>query len=144
MDLLGPCLTEHLDDFSAGGAPYYGVVYHHHPFAFEDLSNGVELHLDAEVADGLFGFDEGASHIVVSDEAQFHGDACLLAKSQGGYHAGVGNGHHHVCFYAALPGQLAPKLLANRVDVPVEDEGVGSGEVYEFEDAVGGVLPGKG
>ena len=50
-----------------------------------------------------------------------------------------GTGDHHIGLDLVLPGQLAPQLLADHVDVLAEDVGVGPGKVDKLEDAGGRV-----
>ena len=112
--------------------------HHHHAFALEHLAHGVELDLDAEVADVLLRLDEGAADVVVADQGEVQRDAGLLGVADGGGHAGVGDRGHQVGVHVALAGELAAQLLAVLVDAVAVDVAVGPGEVDGLEDAPGG------
>ena len=49
MHFLGPGLTDHFDNFSAGGTADQGIIHHDHSLAVQDFLNGIKFNLDAEV-----------------------------------------------------------------------------------------------
>ncbi len=135
---VAPAARTHADDFAGGGAADDGVVDEDDALAFEQATDGVELHADAEVADALLGLDKGAADVVVADEAEVEGDAGLGGVADGGGDAGVGDGDDEVGGDAGLAGELAAHLVAGLLDRAAEDAGVGPGEVDVLEDAGGG------
>jgi hypothetical protein len=55
VDLGGAGGADHLDDLARGGAADERVVDDDHALALEHLRDGVQLELDAEVADRVLG-----------------------------------------------------------------------------------------
>src|SRR5262245_41798185 len=69
VDLARAGALEHPDDLAARGPAHDRVVDDHDAPPLEHLPHGIELHLDAEMADPLLGLDERAPHVVVPDQA---------------------------------------------------------------------------
>ena len=61
-------LPHHAHDLAAGGAAHDGIVHQHHALALQQMAHRIELQLDAEIADGLRGLDEGAAHVMIADQ----------------------------------------------------------------------------
>src|SRR5215813_1923421 len=78
VHLAGARRPHHLDDLAARRPAHDGIVHDHHALARQHLAVGVELDLDAEVADALLRLDERASYVVVAHEAGVVGQPCLL------------------------------------------------------------------
>ncbi len=83
MDLARSRLAEHADDLARGRPAHDRIVHEHDALALHDLAHRVQLHLDAEVADGLLGLDEGPADVVVADEAEGERDASTPRRSRG-------------------------------------------------------------
>ena len=137
MNFLGAGFTQHADDFAAGGAPHDGIVDQDDAFALEGFRHGGVFHARAEVADGLFGLNEGASLVVAADEAHLDGNARLLGKPQRRAGGGIGDGDHDVGPHRRLLGQTAAQGLARLVDAASENLAVRTGEIDELEHAMG-------
>src|SRR5213078_648609 len=75
VHFLRAVLLEHADDLFRRRAAHDRVVDQHHALSRHELAYRIELHLHAEVADGLFRLDERPADIVVTYEAELEGDA---------------------------------------------------------------------
>ena len=106
------------------------------------MADGVELELDAKVADGLGGLDEGAAHVVIADQRLAEGDAGLGGVTDGGGGAGVGNGDDDIGIDGVLARQQAAEVFARFLHGPSEDDGIGPREIDVFKDAVGVIADG--
>ena len=135
VDFGGSGFADHANDFFAGGAADDGIVDEDDALAFEEGADGVELELDAEVADALFGLDEGAADVVVADESEAEGDAGFGGVAHGGGDAGVGDGDDDVGGDVGLAGELAAHGVAGGLDAAAEDDAIGTREVNVLEDA---------
>src|SRR5690349_13421667 len=60
----------YLPDLLRGRAAHDRIVNQPDPLPFDQVAHGIELHLDAEVAYGLFRLDEGAPDVVVAHQAE--------------------------------------------------------------------------
>src|SRR5213594_3793258 len=69
VDFFGTGFADHANDFAGGGTADDGVVDENDALTFDEAAHGVELELDAEIADSLRRFDEGAADVVIADEA---------------------------------------------------------------------------
>src|SRR5207237_10115411 len=85
----GRAADPHVDGFRAGPSQLFNdlptgraandrVINEYHSLAVEDLAQGVELQLDADVAQSLVRLDEGARDVAALDEALAGGDAAGL------------------------------------------------------------------
>ena len=90
MHLARAGVAQHLYDLLARRAAHDGVVDDDDPFAAQHVGLRVQLHLDAEVADGVARLDEGAADVVVADEPHLERQLGLLGKAQRRRHAGIG------------------------------------------------------
>ncbi len=82
VDLLRAGLAQHAHDLARRRAADDRVVDEHDALALHDLAHGVELDLDAEVADRLLRLDERPADVVIADEAEGEGDARLLGVTE--------------------------------------------------------------
>ncbi len=57
MDFSSSGVSYHTDDLLTGGSPHDGVADQHHATTLEHGADRVELHLDAEIPNGLMRFD---------------------------------------------------------------------------------------
>ncbi len=96
MDLGRAGFPQHPHDLARRCAAHDRVVHHDDTLAGDDLPHRVQLHLDAEVPDGLLRLNEGAPDVMVSDEAERERDAGLLGEPQSRVHAGVGHRHDDI------------------------------------------------
>ena len=141
MDLLGAGLAQHPHQRALGVAPHDRVVDHDEPLALDHVAQGVQLEPDAELADGLAGLDEGAADVGVLHQAGAVGDAAGLGVPDGGRGAGLRDRDHQVGVSREVVGEPAADLDAHAVDALARDQGVGTGEVDELEQAaLGGGL----
>ena len=97
-------LAHHADDLAAGGAADDGIVHQDHALAFEQVAHGVQLELDAEIADGLRGLDERAADIVIADERLAEGQAGFGGVAERGGDSGIGNGHDEIGIGRSIRG----------------------------------------
>ena len=67
MYFAGAGVADHADNLARRGATDHAIVYQHDALAFQKMPDGIELELDAEIADGLRRLDEGTSYIMISD-----------------------------------------------------------------------------
>src|SRR5215469_12869475 len=74
VDFFGSGLANHADDFAAGGAADDGIVDQHHAPAFDEAADGIELELDAEIADGLRRLDKRAADVVIANQTHAEGN----------------------------------------------------------------------
>src|SRR5437899_2222147 len=82
MHLRGTGLTDQLDQRPARGPTHDRVVHHHDPFPLEHAPHRVELDLHLGHAVRLRGMDEGAAHVMVTDQGMLELDARLLREAQ--------------------------------------------------------------
>ncbi len=75
MHFLGAGLAHHLHDLDRGRAAHHAVVNQHDALAAHFHLVGAVLELDAELANLLLGLDEGASDVMVADDAELKRDA---------------------------------------------------------------------
>src|SRR5215472_3680586 len=136
VDFFGTGVADHADDLAAGGTPDDGIVHEHDALAFDEAAYGIELQLDAEIADGLRGLDEGAADIVIANQAHAERDFRFERVAHSGGNAGVGHGHDDVGFDGMFAGEQAAKHFAALVDGPAKNNAVGPREVDVFENAL--------
>ena len=96
---------------------------------------GIVLEPHAEMADLLGRLDEGASDIMVADDAEFERHTRFLRIAERGRHARIGHRHDDVGVDMAFAGELAADALARLVDAGALDDAVGPGEIDVLEDA---------
>src|SRR5690242_15078787 len=92
VDFFGSGIADHAHYLAAGRAADNGVVHQHDALAFDEAAHGVELELDAEIADGLRGLDERATDIVIADQAHAEWNLGFERVADGGGNTGVGHG----------------------------------------------------
>src|SRR6185369_15097655 len=136
VDFFCADFANHAHDFAAGGAADERVVDEDDALAFEQAADGVEFEFDAEIADGLRGFDEGATDVMIADQAHAERDAGFESVADGGGNAGVRNGDDDVGVNRMLLREQAAECFAALVDAAAEDDAVGAREVDMFEDAL--------
>src|SRR4030042_6780744 len=107
MDLLCPRVSEHLDDLPAGGPPDDRVIDGDHPFPIHQPLYRVEFNFHSKVADGLFRFNKGTSHIVISDHSKLQGKLRLKGVANGSRKAGVWDRNDHLRLNRSLLRQLS-------------------------------------
>src|SRR5690348_5192216 len=129
-------VAHHAHDFAAGGAANDGVVHEDDALAFEEAANGIQLQADAEIADGLLGFDKRAADIMVADQAHAKRQAGLAGVTDGRRNSGIGHGHDHVRGGGMLAGEKAAEALTREVHGPAEYDAIGPGEIDVLENAV--------
>ncbi len=71
-------VTEHPGKNLEGRAAYNGIFYDTDALVLEDALDWVELELDLLLAHILCRVDEGAAHIVVTEQSDFEADAAGL------------------------------------------------------------------
>src|SRR5439155_18197819 len=69
VDFFRADFADHADDFAAGSATDDGVVDENNALALDQAPDGIELELHPKITDGLRRFDEGASDVVVANQA---------------------------------------------------------------------------
>jgi len=74
VDFFCADFADHANDFAAGGPTNDGIVDENHAFAFDQAADGIQLELHPEIADGLRRFDEGASDVMIADQAHAEGN----------------------------------------------------------------------
>ena len=137
VDLAGSRRADHLHDLAARGPSNHRIVAEDDPLPRQQLPDGVQLDLDAEVPDRLLGLDEGPSHVVVADQTELEGNARLLGVAQGGRDARIRNRDHNVRVDGGFTGQPPAHPVAGSVDTLSEDAAVRPAEIDLLEDAEG-------
>src|ERR1043165_5429982 len=66
-----------------------GALTNKHPLSLQHLSHGIELHLDAKMANRLFRFDEGTADIVIPNQPEFERNSRPLGIAERGRHPGI-------------------------------------------------------
>ncbi len=116
---FAPAVAHHADNLAAGGAAHDGIVDQHNALAFQNVAHGIQLELHAEVAHALLRLDEGASDVVIADQAELQRDAALVREAHRGGDAGVGHRHddvgHDRGFQRELASHGVARLPARRV-----------------------------
>src|SRR5437660_4362143 len=109
MDFFGARMADHLDDLPAGRAPHNGIVHDDDALPFQHLLNRIELNLDPEMPDALFGLDEGPTDIMVSDQPVLVGNVRAFRVAERRRDARVRDRNddvrRHVRFLRELPAQ---------------------------------------
>src|SRR6266542_3689715 len=82
VDLADAGFAQHPHDLSGRRPAHDRVVHEDDPLALDHLADRIQLHLDAEVADGLFRLDEGPADVVVSDEPESERDPRLACVTE--------------------------------------------------------------
>ena len=139
MDLGGAGLAQHGDHGPAGGAPHDGVVEHDQALPVDVVAQRVELQPHAEGPHVLVGGDERAADVAVLDQALAVGDAAAPGVALRRGDARLGHAHDQVGLDRGLLGQLLAHPDPGPVHALAVQEGVGSGEVDELEQAELGV-----
>ena len=116
MHFAGSGLIHHANDFYGRRSANNGIVNQHHALSSDNGAIGIVLEFDAEGTNGLGGFNEGAAHIVISDDAEFKGNSGLLGIAKRCGHAGVRDGHHNISSNGRFEGELFAQLLADLID----------------------------
>ena len=80
VHLAGAGVAHHLHDLATRRAAHDGIVDDDDPLAGEHLGLRVELHLHAEVADGVARLDERAADVVVANQPHLERQARLLGE----------------------------------------------------------------
>ena len=136
MDLARAGGLHEADDLPARRSAHDRVVDEDDALVLEDAAHRVELHLDAEVADGLLRLDERPADVVIADQAESQRNARCLAVADRRAHARVGDRHHDVGFNRRLGGEDSAEVGAHLVDAAAEHVAVGPGEIDVLEYAV--------
>src|SRR6266566_7295514 len=136
VDFLGPGLANHAHDFAAGGAANDGIVHQHHALAFHEAANGIELELDAEIADRLRRLDERSADVMIANQAHAEGNLGFERVADGSGHAGVGHGNDKVRFGGMFAREQAAEHFAALVDGAAENYAVRTREVDVLENAL--------
>ena len=111
----GAGFAHHLHDLHARRAAHDRIVDQHDALARDDRAIGVVLEANAEFADRLGRLDEGASDVVIADDAELEGNAAGLGVAERRRHAGVGHRHDDVGARRGLARELArPSPCARR------------------------------
>ena len=141
MHLGGACFAQHAHHSALGVAANDRVIHDHYALAAQHGLQGVELELDAQLAQGLRRLDEGTAHIGVLHEAVGEGNAGFLRVADGRRGAGFWNRDDDVGFSVVLAGQLAAHFHAGLVDRAAGDGGIRASQVDVLENAAlgGGV-----
>src|SRR5262245_44763570 len=135
MHLARSGVAHHAHDLLRGGAAYQGVVDQDDALALDGDAVGGMLHAHADLAAALGRLDEGATDIVIADDAELERHAGMLAVAKRRRHAGIRHGHHDVNVDMALARELRAKSLADLVDRAAANDGVRPREIDVFEDA---------
>src|SRR5216684_3384869 len=128
--------AHHAHDLAAGGAADNGVVHQHDAPAREQFPHGIQLQLDAEIADGLRRLDESAADVVVADQPHAERNSRAEGKSDRRRHAGVRHRHDDVRGGGMLFRQQLPERLAAVVHRAAKNRAVGPREIDVLENAV--------
>src|SRR4029077_119776 len=98
--------------------------------------DGLELELDAKIPDSLRRLDEGASDVVIADQAHAERNAGLESIANCGGNTGVRNGNDNVGVDGMFLGEQTAKGFAAFVDAATEDDAVGARKIDVLEDAL--------
>src|SRR5215471_4175282 len=128
--------AHHLYDFPARRAADDGIVDQDHALSGQQFADGVELHLDAEVPDLRFWFDEGSADVVITDQSESEWNSRFLRIANRRRNAGVRNGDNQIGFDWIFLSQDPPHLIAASLDRPTEHHAVGPREINVLEDAL--------
>src|SRR5690606_21138579 len=144
VDVPRPCFAGHLDDLTAGVAPYDGAVHQQYVLAAELQLDGVELLAHGLLARRLPRHDEGTADITVLDEALTELDTQPVGQLHRRGAAGIRDRDDHVDtmvrpFAQDLFRQLLAHAQAGLVYQDAINDGVRAGQVDVLEDA-GGIL----
>src|SRR5262245_7394243 len=133
--LGGTSRPHHLHDLPAGCSANDRIVYQHHTLTSQKILDWIQLDPHAKVSDGLFGLDEGASDIVVSNQAKLELQTTFPREPESGSHTGIGNGHHNVGLDWLFLCQVLPQQIATLIHRPSKDLAVWPREIYVLENA---------
>ncbi len=111
------------------------VVDDDDPPALEHAADRVELDAHVPVPHRLPRLDEGASDVMVADEAELERQLRSFRVPEGDRVARIGHRDHDVRRHRRFLGEAPPELAADLVDVLPEDAAVGTREIDELEDA---------
>ena len=87
MNFSCACISDHANDFAAGGAANNRIVNEHHAFAFQQAAHGIQLQLHAKVTYSLPRFDERTADIVIANQAKAKWNSAFRGVAHGGGHA---------------------------------------------------------
>ena len=135
MNFLRPELLQHAHNLLRGGAAHDRVVDEHDALPGHNLPDRIQLHLHAEVADGLLRLDERPPDVVIADQSELERNAGFLRVAERGEEAGIGDGNDDIRVHWMLARKLCSEALPGLSDVGAEDDGVGPREVDVLEDA---------
>src|SRR5690349_16659433 len=121
VDFPGAGVADHAHDFAAGGAADDGIIHQDDALALDEAAHGVELELDAEIADGLRRLDERAADVVIANQAHTKRNLGFESIANGCGNAGVGNGNDDVGFDGMLAREQAAEHFAALVDGAAEN-----------------------
>src|SRR5690348_2538773 len=144
MHLCGACVAHHLHDLLGSRAAHDRVVDQDDALAGERCAIGIVFLAHAEIANAVRRLDEGATDIVVADDAELEGKSRLVGIADGRWNRGIRNGDDHVCRGGAFLGEFDACAFALLVDIAALDDRIRSREIDVFEDAETMRLLGKG
>src|SRR5690606_15503846 len=138
------CLIHHFHDLDRGGAAYHAVIHENDALAIHDGAIGIVLQLHAKLADMLCGFYEGATNIMVTDDAKLERHTRFRCIANGCGYTGIRYRDHHISFHTGLAGEFLAKALAYVVDALAPDNAVRAREVDIFKHARANLLDREG
>ena len=84
MHFLRPELLEHAHDFLRRRAAHNRVVDQDDALSGDEVPHRIELHLHAEIADGLLRLDEGPADVVIAHQSELERNPRLLRVADRG------------------------------------------------------------
>src|SRR5580658_785053 len=136
VDLHCARLAHHAHDFAASGAAHDRIVHKDDAPSFKHPPDRVEFEPDAEIANGLLGFDKSTADIMIANQTHAERDPGFRRVTDSRGHAGIRHGHDDVCLRRMLSREQAPKALAALVYLPPENDAVRPRKIDMLENAV--------
>ena len=100
------------------------------------MPDRVQFQLDAEVADGLGGFNKGPTHVVVPDQRVAERNPGLGRIPQRRGDAGVGHRHHDIGVDGMFAGQQPAQFFARFLHRAAENHRIRPREIHVLENAM--------
>src|SRR6266446_6566793 len=135
MDLARAGVAHHADDLFRGGAAHQRIVDQDDALALDRGAVRIVLHAHAEFAHALGRLNEGASDVMVSDDAELERHAGMLAVADRGGYPGIRHRHHDVHLDMAFARELGAERLSYFIYRSPADDGIRPREVDVFDDA---------